>query len=404
MRRTDFLAGGGALGLWLGSGARARADDGRDGLNLDDPSQNVEMRVLVGDGSGRYRGRLRRVGLPGGRDGVVNVLSLEEYLYGVIPAEMPSSWPYAALEAQAIIARTFAMKRRNAAHPYDVVAGSADQEYHGISGEAAATTAAIDACAGLIALYNGRPASVAYMTCCGGYTDDAGRVWGTEYPYLQGVACPYCAGAPNRSWSVRVDWGAVARAAGLDGGQMPQRISPDDLGPGARPGSLRIQTTDGRQGSISTARLREVSGWRLPSTYIHSVSLERNGMPLAFAPAPGAAPGSALAAASPAPAPIPAAVPAAEPNDDVDDGPILPDMPRRGNGGWNGSGNGGGPNGITLVVQGSGSGHGIGLCQWGARGMAAAGATGQQIVAYYFPHTVLGAANRIDAPGDPPFS
>jgi SpoIID/LytB domain protein len=47
----------------------------------------------------------------------------------------------------------------------------------------------------------------------------------------------------------------------------------------------------------------------------------------------------------------------------------------------------------TLLIQGSGSGHGVGMCQWGARGMAMAGYTGQQIVAYYLPTTRLGAAS-----------
>ena len=310
-----------------------------------------------------------RSDLPDGRSGFLNTLSLEEYLYGVVPVEMPSSWPYAALEAQAIVARTFAMKRRNPNRVYDLIAGSADQEYHGLDGEAAAANAAIDACAGLIVLYNGAPANIAYMSCCGGYTDDAGRVWGTSYPYLGGVACPYCADAPNRNWSVRVGWSAVANAAGLESSAVPQSLVPDELNGGGRPGALRIQTTDGQVGRITTSRLREVSGWRLPSTFVRSVAIEQ-------------ADGRARWRRGLRPAP--------------DDGGDLDDRPnaqRRT-----------GPNKSTLVIQGSGSGHGIGLCQWGARGMAAAGATGQEIVAHYFPTTILGAANRIIRPGDLPYS
>jgi stage II sporulation protein D len=383
MRRATFL--GGLAGAYLTFGV-GKAGLASEGLDLDTPEQNVAMRIfLPGESSGRYRGTLANIELPSGHSGTLNTVALEEYLYGVVPVEMPSSWPYSALEAQAILARTFAMKRRNPSHAYDVVAGSADQEYHGLEAETALSNAAVDASAGMVVLYNGQLASISYMSCCGGHTDSSERVWGTDYPYLQGVACAFCADAPNRNWSVRIPWARFANESGASG--ELQRVALDELAAGGRPGSLVFIASNG-QGKISTGRMRELSGWTLPSSFIHSVTIERNGVPIAQ--------NSALPAPQVTATPIVAAPTASPALVQVmrDDGDDLND----------GSSGGGGSAprrnratsddaSTTLLIQGSGSGHGVGMCQWGARGMAMAGYTGQQIVAYYLPTTRLGAAS-----------
>jgi stage II sporulation protein D len=343
LKRSHFLAGAGAsLSLLWGNPAWATAalDDGPDPDGPDNPNDGppavrrapaaaaaagLAVRVRVAnDDSLRYRGNLSDLG-----DARVNTLALEEYLLGVIPEEMPSSWPQAALEAQAIVARTYALRKRNAAiskHPYDLVAGTADQMYGGIAAERPAASNAVSSTSGMIVTYDGALADVAYMSCCGGHTEDSQRLWGSNIPYLHGVSDPYCSAAPSSSWNVSVDWNAVSRSLHMDDAplQSVQLIG----NPGSRPTGVRFVAEGGSQ-EIDIRELQHLIGKRFPSTYLRTVNLQRGG------------------------------------NDE------------------------------TVVLQGSGNGHGVGLCQWGARGMALAGANAAQILAFYFPSTGVGHISSI---------
>jgi peptidoglycan hydrolase-like amidase len=93
-------------------------------------------------------------------DRSIAVLDIEKYLYGVVPLESPPSWPAAALQAQAIVARTYAMQKRTLSRAYDLVATDADQRYGGPSAEHPAASAAVDATRGQMLTYLGGPASV----------------------------------------------------------------------------------------------------------------------------------------------------------------------------------------------------------------------------------------------------
>ncbi|MGH9423588.1 MAG: SpoIID/LytB domain-containing protein, partial [Thermoanaerobaculia bacterium] len=125
---------------------------------------------------------------------VINELNMEDYLRGVVPAEMGSRIydEVEALKAQAIAARTYAVRnlgqfRREG---YDICAGPACQAYNGFSGEEALTDRAVRETAGLVATYNGQPIDALYTATCGGETSDVGTMFpGRNEPYLKRVRC-----------------------------------------------------------------------------------------------------------------------------------------------------------------------------------------------------------------------
>jgi stage II sporulation protein D len=120
---------------------------------------------------------------------VVNRVNVEEYLYAVVPSEVPSKWPKAVLEAQAIAARTytFANMGRFAARGFDLLPTVASQVYNGVRSETESVTEAVDSTRGLILTYDSKPIGAFYYDNCGGYTESSENVWGFPSPYLQAV-------------------------------------------------------------------------------------------------------------------------------------------------------------------------------------------------------------------------
>jgi stage II sporulation protein D len=153
-----------------------------------------------------YRGSVIVQVDPDGDITVVNVIGLEQYLYGVVGSEMPSAWPAAALEAQAVVARTYAIGRLGIRDDvgYDLVAGEADQAYGGIDGESQAVVAAVDATRGVILVYDGQIVHAYYSADDGGFTAD-GAALSDPQPYLEPVRDPYATGSPDEAWSASVD-------------------------------------------------------------------------------------------------------------------------------------------------------------------------------------------------------
>src|SRR5580704_5330410 len=102
----------------------------------------------------------------------VQSIPLERYVRGVVSAEMPSSWPLAALEAQAIASRTYALTDHAGGARFDVYSDTRSQMYRGVAAETAATNAAVAATAGQIVTYGGRPAITYYFASSGGMTEN----------------------------------------------------------------------------------------------------------------------------------------------------------------------------------------------------------------------------------------
>ncbi|HEX8172388.1 MAG TPA: SpoIID/LytB domain-containing protein [Thermoanaerobaculia bacterium] len=125
---------------------------------------------------------------------VINELNLEDYLLGVVPAEMgPTIYDEVeALKAQAVAARTYAIRNMGqfAAEGYDICPGPACQAYKGFGGEHELSTRAVRETAGLILTYNGEPIDALYTATCGGETSDVGTMFpGRNEPYLKRARC-----------------------------------------------------------------------------------------------------------------------------------------------------------------------------------------------------------------------
>jgi len=148
-----------------------------------------------------YRGMLTFV-IHGGTMTAVNVVDLDMYLYGVVPAEMPASYEMEALKAQTISARTYAMMKisayRNLGYEFNDTISC--QVYNGYSGESARSTKAVNATSGKIAVYDGKPIEAYFCASTGGYTENSENVWANPLPYLKAV--PEIAEDGDNSWKV----------------------------------------------------------------------------------------------------------------------------------------------------------------------------------------------------------
>lgn len=142
-------------------------------------------------GSSSYRGYIEFYPTGGAAFTCINVLPLETYLCGVVPSEMPSTWNAEALKAQATAARTYAENRLSSGiedgNGYDLCDTDHCQVYSGTAAEAESSTAAVNATAGQVITYDGALINAVYSACSGGVTDDNINVWGTDTPYLKSV-------------------------------------------------------------------------------------------------------------------------------------------------------------------------------------------------------------------------
>src|SRR3954454_2270545 len=146
-----------------------------------------------------YRGRIPN-DVVAGKLRSVNVLPLEQYLYGVVPSEMPSSWSPEALKAQAVAARSYALATRQLGAPFDVFNDTRSQMYLGIDHESPAATAAVNATKKQVVLYNDAVATAYFSSTSGGRTESALNWTGKAVPYLVSVPDPYDDLSPYHDW------------------------------------------------------------------------------------------------------------------------------------------------------------------------------------------------------------
>ncbi len=260
-----------------------------------------------------YRGGVRLLA-QGGRLLVVNLVLLEDYLLGVLPAEMPEGFPQEALKAQAVVARTFAVNRLNPRAAYDLCASEICQVYLGLGVETPKHTEAVRATRGKVLSYQGRAISALYHADSGGMTAGSEEVFQKALPYLRPRPDPYARG-PKGQWRLSVS---------------PERAA----------AALRAMGRTPQAGSLGDSPVvleRSASGrvWRLRLLGVEvqgpeAQRLVRNlGLPSALVEFRG----------------------------------------------WQ--------------AEGRGAGHGVGLSQWGAKGMAEAGYGYREILGHYFPGTFL---------------
>lgn len=257
----------------------------------------------------------------------IDVVELEQYLYSVVGSEVASSTPASALQAQAVVARTYAVAHLGAHEDlgFDLRAGDADQAYNGIDAESDPVVNAVDATRGVVMVYGNHLANAYYSSCDGGFTSD-GHALNDPEPYLQAVRDPYCPFSPYMEWSADVpaqallgalsDSGAIAGTVPLD---SLQDVRPGPYDASGRLLSVELVIARHPLGIPATA-FRVAAGTRLvKSTRIRSLSYSSG----------------------------------------------------------------------IIHVNGSGYGHGVGMCQLGARGMAETGLGVYSIINFYYPGVLL---------------
>ncbi len=175
-------------------------------LNAEQP---VKVDVIPKEGSAsiieygvsKYRGSILFVRLAEGDINVINELQLEEYLYGVVPREMPASWHIEALKAQAVASRCYAIRNvgRHSAQGFDMCNGQHCQVYLGYSGEHANTSKAINETKGKVIVHNNSIISAYFSSTSGGYTENSENYWSAVLPYIRGVDDSY-EKSPYSNW------------------------------------------------------------------------------------------------------------------------------------------------------------------------------------------------------------
>lgn len=178
-----------------------------NGAKIGTSSQNVSLVAedegIIQLGNKQYRGDFAL--LTNGY--VLNVVDMEDYLYGVVGEEIGYNAPDEALRAQAIVARSYAAFNMGGTY-YDVLATTASQVYGGYSAEAAhdsrAVRSAVDDTAGLVMYYDGDLVEAVFSSNAGGYTEDNENVWGGQaVPYLRAVKSSYDKNYTGYEWIVK---------------------------------------------------------------------------------------------------------------------------------------------------------------------------------------------------------
>src|SRR5215475_9713815 len=230
-------------------------------------------------GSRAYRGTLRVTG--GKRVRVVNVVGLESYLYGVVPSEMPDRWPAEALEAQAVVARSYALSHMNTGSDFDMYPDTRSQMYLGIPAESPAGRDAVNATAGKVVLYDGDVADTFFFSSSGGKTANVQDVWtgSKPLPYLVSVPDPYDTLSPYHNWGP-IQFGAaqLGKKLGARGTLLDVRT---DAAPSGRVRTLTLVGTKGTK-TISGSTARAVMGLRSTWFTIGAMTLTPPAAPLEY--------------------------------------------------------------------------------------------------------------------------
>jgi stage II sporulation protein D len=315
-------------------------------------------------GQARYRGRLRVIGGPYGVS-AVNVLPLEEYLYGVVPCEMPPGWPAEALKAQAVAARSFALSCALTAmaggEPYDITSSTDGQIYGGLDREDPRSNAAVDSTKGMVLTYSGQPIKAFYHSSSAGHTENSEFVWSSALPYLRGVTDPDD-DSPYRSWEYRATRDQMTeafKAAGIDIGEF-LGVTGTERGVSGRWSRLVVKGSRG-EFPLRGTEFRRIVGLR---STLFDVAEEGGSAEdvLSYRRVTGTwalCGDGAVRQVTAAHRDAEAAVLSSR---------SLP---------------------ATYCFRGGGNGHGVGLSQWGARGLALLGHKYPAILQHYYLNTRL---------------
>ncbi len=255
---------------------------------------------------------------------VINTVDIEKYLAGLVNKEMQGSWPAEALKAQAVAARSYALYQmeKNRGELWDVDSTTADQVYDGPRSETAKSNRAVEQTRNEVLSWNNETIKAFYHANCGGRTETPKEAWGGQYPWMASVTCPWHGSKENGiRWKFR---------AGIDRLDRSLRKIAQDL----TPGFLRVASVE--MGALNVnQRLRDV------------VLRDAEGR---AARVPAATFRGALG------------------NTQVKSTRFSVKA-----------------SGAEVEIAGDGFGHGVGMCQVGAKVMAQNGRTYRQILSHYYP-------------------
>ena len=338
-----------------------------------------QIQTARGNVATTYRGSLL-VQPKNGKLLLINILEMEDYLKGVVPSEMPASWEMEALKAQAVAARSYAYGQlKSSAGKGYLEMTVASQVYGGKTAEHPRGNEAVNATKNVYALYDGQPITAYFHASSGGYTENSEDVWTYPVPYIRAVPDPYdnsSGGNYNYDWQAIGTSSAISNALKLTDDQTLLNIKVTQRSTGGSAQQVTATLYNDQKKSFETKevvptlasnpdRLRNTLGLSLKSTKF-SISTDDsiqvktvNGTVESTSYLKGLSIRGA----------------------DGSDTPILDD---------------------TLSVRtskgqtylatspdqfyfnGNGWGHGLGMSQWGARGMASQGKTYEEILKYYF--------------------
>ncbi|MBY0548145.1 MAG: SpoIID/LytB domain-containing protein [Candidatus Obscuribacterales bacterium] len=180
---------------------------------------------LIGINNRLYRGQIELRATPAtGQFAVINIVTMEDYLLSVVPAEMPGCWPLESLKAQAIAARSYAVANmgKHAADGYDVEPTVSDQVYAGVESETENSNRAVAETEGIVLKHQGKVVSAFFHSAGGGCTELAEHVWGRPVPYLKSVV-DYDDRSPHFTWTRQFPVTAAdecVKKSGKDIGQL----------------------------------------------------------------------------------------------------------------------------------------------------------------------------------------
>lgn len=254
---------------------------GEGGLTLNDavvPEGVVRLNAAGAQGPVLDVGAMRVQGdvvAVRGRLGVqlINVLSLEDYLAGVLGSEMPRSFPLEALKAQAVAARTYALQKKLEAYdkPWHLGSSVISQVYKGLAAHDARTQEAVEATRGQILTWRLQPIEAYFHASCGGRTEAGLDALGRALPYLRPVECP-CASLPQSQWSLQLSKAEAQRALGgklsalqVQGRSRTGRAKAVQLGPSRSLDAVtfREKVGYGRVKSLAFEAAPHGDGWQL---------------------------------------------------------------------------------------------------------------------------------------------
>ncbi len=334
-----------------------------------------------------YRGGASVKRLSGGNIRLANVVDLEQYLYSVISQEMSPSWHIEALKAQAVCARNYAITNLNKhekAYGVDICSTVCCQAYPGIKSETEQSYAPVNETRGQLLTYQGEVAQTFYASSAGPKTEDVKNVWGSSIPYLVSVDNPYedTANVNNGVWSKQLTKARateIMQSKGYNVGNVTN-IEAIEYTPAGRVLKLKVTGTAGE-------KIFEREQCRLAfseATLSQMFTITGGGQASVTVPTVAVYDGTAAEEKQ-----IDSIyVLGADGNVSASSGSLyVTDGKEQHEYAASGQPSSGDPD--TFTFNGQGWGHGIGMSQYGAKGMAENGFTYEQILTHYFQGTAL---------------